>query len=493
MKRFLSLAGILILVASTLQATNGTRMIGFNALTIGRGGTTFGLFDSPSLMMTNPAGISFLGSSTLDVNVSLMAPAVYFSNALNNVDGKTNYFPMPALAYVHKSEDSPFTWGAGVFTQGGMGSDFMLNHALYGSTKQEYHSQFAVMQGGLSAAYALSPDLSIGASAHLVYGTMEFKMPYSLSPSVMQGIAQPGMTFGQMFAAPPSAGGFGYTEVTASADMNSLTAFGFSGKIGIAYKVSDKMSLGLAYTSATTLNFKKGNATMDMTAQLNDAFGKAVQGYMAQNPSATPAQAQAAVMGQFSGMGIDLSKGAVATYNLEATMKLPQSIGFGMSYSATSDMRVAFDLEWVNWSSAFDFMKLSLSKGANPNINTMMGNTGSFSVNFPLDWKDSYCVRVGGEYDAAQSLTLRAGFVYGNNPVPATTVFPVFPAIVENHVAFGASYAISQSLKLHGAYELALSNKQTATSKSLIAEEYNNSYSRLSESTFNLSLSWILN
>ncbi len=36
-------------------------------------------------------------------------------------------------------------------------------------------------------------------------------------------------------------------------------------------------------------------------------------------------------MGEFGGMGIDLTKGAVAKYDLEATMKLPQSLGFGMS------------------------------------------------------------------------------------------------------------------------------------------------------------------
>jgi long-subunit fatty acid transport protein len=167
----------------------------------------------------------------------------------------------------------------------------MLNNALLGTTQQEYHSKLAVMQGGASASYKLTPEFSVGASAHLVYGMMEFTMPYSLSPSVMKGIAQPGMTFGQMFAAPPAQGGFGYTEVTAAAGMNSHTAFGFSGKIGLAYKLNEKISLGLAYTSPTTLNFKNGTAKMDMTAQLNDAFGKAVQGYMMQNPSATPGQA----------------------------------------------------------------------------------------------------------------------------------------------------------------------------------------------------------
>jgi long-chain fatty acid transport protein len=472
-------------------ATDGTRMVGFDAKTIGRGGTTIGLFDSPVLMMTNPAGISFMKNSALDANFSLMVPGLHFQNSLNNVDGQTNYFPLPGLAYVHHAEENPLTWGVGAFTQGGMGADWKLNHALYGATQQEYHSKLAVMQGGVSAAYKLSPNFSIGATAHLVYGMMEFKMPYSLSPSVMAGQVMPGMTFGQMFAAPPP-NGFGYQEVTAAANMTDLTALGFSGKIGLAYKVNDALSLGLAYSSATKLKFKGGKASMDMTAQLNDAFGKAMQGYMMQNPTATMAQAQAAIMAQFAGMGIDLSKGASANYDLDATLTIPQSIGFGLAYAASPVMRVAFEAEWVNWKNGFDVMALSMSNGQNPNINKMMGNSGAFSINFPMNWKDSYCFRVGGEYDLSSAVTVRAGYAYGSNPVPETTIFPVFPAVVENHVALGTTIGLSEAFRVNAAYELALSKSVTASSQSLVANEYSNSVTKLGENIFHIGLSWTI-
>jgi long-chain fatty acid transport protein len=486
---------VLLVLASALSAfaTDGTRMVGFNAKTIGRGGTSIGVFDSPSLMMTNPGGLSFLGSSSVDAGFALMVPSLHFTNTLNDVDGKTNYFPLPGLAYVNRCSESPLTWGVGAFTQGGMGADFTLNHALYGSALQKYHSKLAVMQGGVSAAYKFTPDLSVGVSAHLVYGMLEFAMPYSLSPSMMKGIAQPGMTFGQMFAAPPALGGFGYSEVTAAADMNSLTALGFSGKIGFAYKLNDKINIGLAYTSSTTLNFKNGKAGMDMTAQLNDAFGKAVMGYMAGHPAATQAQAQGAVMAMFGGMGIDLTKGAVASYDLAVTLKLPQSLGLGVSYAAAPDLRLSCEAEWINWKNGFDVMALSLSGGANPNINTMMGNSGSFPVDFPMNWKDSYCLRVGGEYDVDPTLTLRAGFAYGSNPVPESTVFPVFPAIVESHATLGATYSVSPAITLHAAYELALNKKETASAQSLVAQEYNNSVSQLGENIFHFGLTWSLN
>jgi long-chain fatty acid transport protein len=489
-----------VCIAGSAFATNGTRMMGFNAKSVGRGGTAIGMFDSPSLMMTNPAGLSFLKGSALDVNLSLMIPGVKFANSVNTeVDGKTNLFPLPDAAYVNHSEANPFTWGVGAFTQGGMGADFALNHNLFRNTsggfvQQEYHSKLAVMQGGVSAAYRFSPEFSAGASAHLVYSMLDFKMPYSLAPSIMKGVINPGtgMTFGDMFAGPPAAGGFGYTEVTAAAEMTGLTAIGFGGKIGLAYKVSDKLTFGASYTSPSALTYKNGKASMDMTAQLNNAFGLAVQGYMMQNPSATQQQAQAAVMAQFAGLGIDLSKGVVAQYDLEVKLTFPQSVGFGVGFKPSENVQLAMDLEWVNWKSAFDKMSLSLSNGNNANINRMLGNSGSFSLDFPMNWKDAFCVRVGGEYATSQALTLRAGYAYGSNPVPESTVFPVFPAIVENHLMVGVTYKVSDPISLHFAYEMALNKQQTASTKSMLAQEYNSSTSQLAENIFHISLTWNL-
>ncbi|MGA9119267.1 MAG: outer membrane protein transport protein [Bacteroidota bacterium] len=498
MRHIVTILLLAVVGTSAALATNGIKMIGFSAKSVGVGGASIGTFDGTVLMMTNPGGLGFLNGPAVDVNFSLMIPSLKFSNGANaETKGETNYFPLPGLAYAHADAESPFAWGIGAFTQGGMGADFTLNNPLFRDQNgayvgQEYHSKLAVMEGGLSAAYRFTDNLSIGFSAHLVYSTLEFKMPYSLAPSIMQGIAQPGMTFGQMFAAPPAAGGFGYTEVTALAAMTDLTAFGFCGKVGLAYKVNDRISFGISYTSASPLTYKNGKATMDMTAQLNDAFGKAVQGYMAANPSATQVQAQQAIATQFGGMGIDLSKGVVANYDLETKLKMPQSVGAGMSFKATDRLRLAMDVEWVNWSSAFDKMSLSLSNGSNANINTMLGNSGALTLEFPMNWKDAVNVRLGLEYELIPAVVVRGGYAYGKNPVPESTVFPVFPAIVENHVMVGASWNITSFVGLHVAYEIALNSKETASNPSTIAQEYNGSVSQLLENIIHASLSWSL-
>ncbi len=489
---------LLLLAATVAFATNGTRMIGFDARTAGRGGASIAVFDNGALLYTNPAGISFVSNALLDGNFSLMIPGLDFSNSINAAKGKTNYFPIVNISYINKNE-SDFTWGAGAFTQGGMGADFTLNHNLFRDqngnfVQQEYHSKLAVMQSGLSAAYKLTPDFSIGASAHLVYSMLDFKMPYSLSPSVMQGVANPqtGLTFGQMFAAPPQMGGFGYTEVTAAATMDKLSAFGFSGKIGIAWNANENVTLGASYTSPSPLTYKSGRATMDMTYQLNDAFGRAVMGVMQQNPGMTPEQAQQAVMGMFTQLGIDMSKGVVAEYDLETKLKFPQSVGIGGMFRLSENVRLAFDFEWINWKNAFDKMTLILKNGSNANINRMMGNDGNFELDFPMNWEDSYSTRLGLEVDATDIITFRAGAAFGSNPVPNATVFPVFPAIVENHVMVGLTYKLSSSFAMNAAYEHAFNYAQTALTPSLLASEYSGSTSQLKESIFHLSFSWLM-
>ncbi len=488
---------ILSLISLTIPAfaQDGVRSIDYNAKTIGRAGVSIGWFDSPELMMTNPAGISFLSSSTLDANFSLFVPSLHFQNVLNNTEGKTNYYPLPDLAYVNNT-NSNWSWGIGFFTQGGMGADYNLYNSLYHDQygnliAQPYHSKFANMEGGPSVAYKFTPSFSVGISIHAVYSMLEFQMPYSLSPSVMNGVVNPqtGMTFGQMFSAPAASGGFGYNELTASADMSDLSTLSFTGKIGLAYKVNDQLSFGLSYTLPTSLTFKNGKAAMDMTYQMNDAFGKAVLGYMAQNPSANAQEAQLAVMQEFTQMGIDLTKGASDTYNLEMKLKLPQSLGFGVSYSPLEPLRLGLDVEWLNWSSAFNQMSISLTDGQNPNIARMLGSN-SLNVDFPLDWKNTVLIKFGGQYEVSTAFAVRAGYAYGENPVPSSTLFSIFPAIAVNHIMVGASYKIYGPVTVNAAYEIGIKKTCCSSNSSLIANEYDGSMSELSANVYHIGLSW---
>jgi long-subunit fatty acid transport protein len=378
-----------------------------------------------------------------------------------------------------------------------MGADFKLNHALFldgeGSyLAQPYHSKFAVMQGGGSIAFKLNDKISIGGTANLVYGQVEFQMPMSMPPSILQGIIDPqtGIKFGDLFQADATSGGLDYSELIAAANLHGLKGFAFGGKLGLAFKPSDHLSFGINYSMPVNITYRNGITDMDMTDQMNNAFGRIVSMIMQQYPGTTPAEAQQMAMGQFTQMGIDLTKGVSDTYNAKARFGLPQSVAIGTSWSASKNLRLGIDGEWINWKKAFDQMDISLSNGTNVNINKMMGMNGNIKMAFPMQWKNTVVIRTGIEYDVCSAITLRGGYAYGSNPVPSATLFPVFPAIVKDHITAGASVKISNNLHVNGAYEYAFRNNESVAGSSMIAHEYDYSESSLENRIFHISFSW---
>lgn len=484
---------VLALGMAQLSATNGTYLNGFSPISVGRGGLSYGFYDTPTLMMNNPAAVAFLPGSSLEANFSVLAPKLHFKNSLNDKDGNSKSYPLFDLAYAHVSPNSHWIWGFGAYTQGGMGSDFTLKHKLF-PAEQSYHSKFGALNVGPSLVYKGSEKVSVGVSAHLLYGMMEMWMPFSLSPAMMAGVAMPGVTFGQMFGGPQTQGGLGYQEVTAFAEMKEMSGFGYSGTISAQFKVNDQFTVGTAFSTQNTLNLNGGKAMMDMTAQFNDAFSRMVGGALAQmgiNPAtATPEQlgmAQQGVMQQLGQMGIDPTKGMIANYEVETDLKMPAKLGIGFSYRPSDQFTFGADVEYVMWKNGFDKMPLKLTNGNNDNINKMLGSK-DLNIDFPLRWDNTVVIKLGSELKFSPSFTGRVGFVHGANPVPDQTLFPVFPAIVENHISAGFTANLSEKFAINAAYELALNNSQT-TNQSILASEYVNSTSELMEHLFLLSFS----
>ncbi|MCU0372321.1 MAG: outer membrane protein transport protein [Ignavibacteria bacterium] len=474
---------------------SGTRSIDYNTRSFGRGGTGIGFFDSPALIMSNPAGLSFLKNSAVNANAIFMVPGTHFknykkdangnvtTNVLNDNDGESTLFIMPSLAYVQKIKDSKFTFGAGVFTTGGMGTDYELSHELF-PDKQIYRSRFATIESCISGSYLITPEFSVGVTGEFVYSTLEIAQPFTLPPSVLTGTlmtSQGSMTFGQYFSGPRPQG-LGYSELTAAAEMTGLASYTFGGKIGLAYKFSDKFSMGASYTLSVPLKYKDGDATMDMNTQFQQASGIAVQN-LVQVYGISVDSAAKLVNALFTANGINSSQGFNATYKVDNEFSLPQSAGFGFMYAPITKFRFGFDFEWLNWSKAFDEMNLTLKDGSSSNINTVIGNGSSESdpliVNFPMDWKDAIILKFGGEYDISDVFTVRGGYAYSTNPIPNTTIIPIMPAVLEHHFTAGFSYDILKQLTMNFALEYGLEKTLTGSNPHKVASEYINSESSL--------------
>jgi long-subunit fatty acid transport protein len=496
MRKKITLAVLFIAVTfSVVFPQSGTRSIDYNTRSFGRGGTGIGFFDNPGVIMTNPAGLSFLKNSALNANAIFMVPATHFKNykkdangnvsdvVLNDKDGESTLFVMPSLAYVQKIKESKFTFGAGVFTTGGMGTDYTLSHELF-PEQQIYNSRFATIESCISGSYLITPEFSVGVTGEFVYSTLQLTQPFTLPPSVLTGAlmtSQGQTTFGNYFSGTRPFG-LGYSELTALAEMTGLSSYTFGGKIGLAYKFSDKFSMGASYTLSVPLKYKDGDATMDMNTQFQQASGRAVQN-LVQVYNISPDSAAILVNALFTANGINSTQGFNASYKVDNEFSLPQSAGFGLMYAPIPKLRLGFDFEWLNWSNAFDEMNITLKDGSNSNINTVIGNGSSESdpllVNFPMKWKDAIILKFGGEYDLSERFIIRGGYAYSTNPVPNTTIIPIMPAVLEHHFTAGCSYDIIKQLTMNVGLEYGLKNTVTGSNPHMVASEYINSESSL--------------
>lgn len=498
MKKLITI-GLMVVFTVSIFATNGMNMIGYGARSSAMGGFSLGFIDVNSTN-TNPSAISFINQRELDVSLGLLMPKVNFKNSLNDLEAESNIFPLPNFSFVNGNENK-FTLGLAFYSQGGMGATFKdVKHNVFRNydmnpqtqddafiTDLEYQSMIGYMKITPSLAYKVNDNFSVGIAPNFGYAMMEMKMPYSLKPAVMKGVANPetGMTFGDMFGAPMEQGGLGYEEVTAYADMgDAVTAYGFGARLGASYKVNDMVSFGLAYGSKSSLTFE-GEAKMDMTAQFGQAYERMVGGALQQG-AADLETAQNMVNQQLGGMGIDMSLGMVSDYDVEVEMAWPQEFGMGMALTPNQKLLLGIDVKWINWKDAMDEFKMKFTDGTNQNINAMMGSE-DLNLSMPLDWDDQIVIALGAEYRMNNNIALRCGYNYANNPVPEETIIPIFPAVIENHITLGFGYQLSEKLGFDAAYELNL-EKEMEVSNSINANEYDGSVQSLSENVAHLGL-----
>ena len=93
-----------------------TKPIGFDADSMGRGGTSIAIPDDPSNMNMNPALISAINGNALEANLLLIHPDLDFKytgtgGAKFTSTDKDRLLVGPGISFARHSKDSPFAWG----------------------------------------------------------------------------------------------------------------------------------------------------------------------------------------------------------------------------------------------------------------------------------------------------------------------------------------------------------------------------------------------
>ena len=484
----LALAALAVLPVTSAAQTNGFVLQCLSARTAGQGCVTRAQDAVPTSLFRDPAGLVAFTRPTLEVNASPFVPELTFENARNSrVEGTTHVFPLGSIAYVGP-RFGPLAWAVGLEPIGGFGSDFELSHALLSGQENrpiDYESYFAAAKLGPAFALEITPGLSFGAGVSLVYAQIrDFRMPFTMPPSAapgMAGIAQLDPTvYGPLFQ--------NFTELTAYGDSESYDGLTWTADVGLRFESRSGLRIAASWAPERAIDVDEGVATIDMGAQ----FGQMMQAMViarAQADGVAPDVAQRTVTAQLQAAGLDLTAGMAATYEAGTTVTLPMTAGIGVSAPLAPRMSVSGEVEWRRWSDAQDVMPFRLTGGTNPNINLMMnGNpaVGDFTYPFPLDWQDTWSFKVGGSYSLSFDQTFRAGFVYGENPVPDNTVFITFPAISSRAVTAGVTWGVA-GVPVDIAYIYALENEVVGCHDGhLLGAEYNGSRTTMSQNVFTI-------
>lgn len=435
-----AVAAALAFAPAAAFATNGMNLEGYGAIATGVGGASMAYDNGTAAVMNNPATLGLAPEgSRLDLALGMLGPDVQSSMpGMPAAKSSADAFYMPAVGWARKADT--LTYGVGLFSQGGMGTEYSGDSFLAAGSGETVRAEVGVGRLILPLAYSASSDINVAASLDYVWAGMDLKMALSgaqffdmagaLGGSQTYGSVEGSMvtTFGGMMPMldPANPVNWGRFDFSNDSDFSGeAKGDGIAGKLGATFKVSSDLSLGAAYHSATALSdLETDNATVTFNANVD-----------------TGVASGGAPSGTYAPMSIPVT-GDIKVRDFE----WPQMVAFGAAFKASDALSVMADYKWIDWSSAMKNFKMTFtadSTQANPMAASFAGQ--SMDATMYQNWEDQHVFMVGAAYKLDDAFTLRGGANIANNPVPDKYMNPLFPAIIKNHVTIGAGYAMRAS------------------------------------------------
>lgn len=159
---------------SPCLALNGLNQLAFGARSVALGGADIAVAQDTSALNTNPAGLSQIRGSTADFNLAAAyAGDVGHKDRYGNDVRNANTFPvLGGGGYATRWNDSPFTFGIGLFAQGGTGNEFANVRTVFGTT-DDLSSILRLARITPGFSWQVNEQLSLGVSALVSYGDVE--------------------------------------------------------------------------------------------------------------------------------------------------------------------------------------------------------------------------------------------------------------------------------------------------------------------------------
>ena len=450
-KIVVSLCAAGVMASPLAYATNGMNLEGYGPVASAMGGASMAYDNGTAAVMNNPATLGLMSEgSRADIALGILAPDITSKyTGMPSADSSATAFYMPAMGYAHKS--GKMTYGVGVFSQGGMGTEYGANSFLAAGSGKEVRSEVGVGRFIVPLVYQVDEKITVGGSLDFVWAGMDLKMAMSGAQfgDMAFGTKTYGTASGSMVNILGGAIGTNPGQLSSTGPINwARVDFSDNGdftgqakgnggafKLGGTYKVSPQLTLRATYHSKPALgDLTTSGAEMSMNVNVNGAPG----------PFTVPVT------------------GSISVKDFQ----WPQTFGFGAAYQASDKLLIVADYKNIGWKDVMKDFKVTFTANAvQTDANALAFGLGGQVVDMTMiqNWEDQNVFEIGGAYKMDDALTLRAGINVANNPVPDKYMNPLFPAIGQNHVSLGAGYVISSASSVDFSYVQMLTKTATAT------------------------------
>lgn len=420
---------------------NGVDRNGHGARAMALGGADAALADKPlSAMAANPAGLGTRGEPGLELGFVGGLPGGGFRNAANQDAPLSRSFgAFPEFAATFGLGVSNFGLGVSFTPDAALAARWHYADApggLSGTTSYGdliHRSEILSARTALGAGLRVNDWLAVGASAGLIYNRNQLETAY-------------------VFQSHPVLRGF---KTLVDLDTDGL---GVDGELGALVAVNDRLQLAFTYKTPARVT-ASGDLSGNAGAEL------------------------AALGGPFAGVRPDFA------YDAEVDTTFPQQISTGIAWQAAPGWRLLGQVDWTHWSGAFDDLPLRLRNGNNSDLNGFLGSD-AIDDSIPLRWADRFVYRAGVEFTPDEQWSFRAGYSFGDSPVPDGTLTPLTAAIMEHTVGAGAGFQWRR-WRVDAAWQWDLPATQRVGTSDLLAGEYSDSSVTVDVHWFGLTLGWL--
>ena len=215
-----------VLAAAPARAQFGLAISGVGPINRSMGGATVAApIDSAGSLYWNPAAISGLPQSELETGVEIFYPRTTLSsrvpagalgnglpatNLYGNNGGNNGVFPLLAQGLVYKPQQSPWSFGMGIFTIGGFGVNYpasttnpvLMPRFPFGrggvpGGVGPLFSNYQVIQFAPTAAYQVTDELSVGVAPLFDLANLQLDPALFTTPALVLASQTPGPVYPQ--------------------------------------------------------------------------------------------------------------------------------------------------------------------------------------------------------------------------------------------------------------------------------------------------------